>query len=39
MKNYTLCEDFMDMVKVFESDDLSEFYYYKENGDWQLKLL
>ena len=39
LKNYTLCEDFMDMVKVFESDDLSEFYYYKENGDWQLKLL
>ena len=39
LKQYTLCEDFMDMVKVFESDDLSEFYYYTENGDWKLKLL
>ena len=36
---YTLCEDFPDMVKIFESDCLSEFYYYTENGDWKLKLL
>jgi len=32
-------EDFEDMLKVFESDELNEFYYYKENGDWALKLL
>ena len=32
-------EDFEDMLKVFESDDLNEFYYYEENGDWALKLL
>ena len=36
--NYTLCEDFMDMVRVFEDDNLSEFFYYTENGDWKLKL-
>lgn len=36
---YTLCEDFESMLKVFESDDLSEFYYYKEDGSWKLKLL
>ena len=36
---YTLCDDFPDMVRVFEEDDLSEFYYYTENGDWKLKLL
>lgn len=36
---YTLCDDFPDMVKVFEEDDLSEFYYYTENGNWKLKLL
>jgi len=36
---YTLVDDFLDMVKVFEEDSLSEFYYYKENGDWKLKLL
>ena len=35
----TLADDFMDMVRVFESDTLSEFYYYKEDGNWQLKLL
>ena len=36
---YTFVEDFSDMLKVFEEDDLSEFYYYKENGNWGLKLL
>ncbi len=39
LDQYTLCSDFLDMVKVFESDDLSEFYYYTENGDWKLRLL
>ena len=39
LKNYTLCPDFLEMVKVFEDDDLSEFIYYTENGDWKLKLL
>ena len=39
LDQYTLCDDFPDMVKVFESDDLSEFYYYTEDGDWKLKLL
>ena len=39
LENYTLVDDFMDMVKVFEDEDVSEFYYYKENGDWKLKLL
>ena len=37
--NYTLCSDFESMLKVFEHDDLSEFYYYKEDGSWKLKLL
>ena len=36
---YTLCDDFPDMIRVFEEDALSEFYYYTENGDWKLKLL
>ena len=39
LDQYTLCSDFLDMVKVFESDNLSEFYYYTENGDWKLQLL
>ena len=39
LDQYTLCEDFLDMVKVFEEDELSEFYYYKEDDDWKLKLL
>ena len=39
LAEYELVEDFMDMVKVFESDELSEFYYYKEDGNWKLKLL
>ena len=39
LPNYQMVEDFLDMVKVFEQDDLSEFYYYKEDGNWKLKLL
>ena len=39
LHKYQMVEDFLDMVKVFENDDLSEFYYYKEDGDWKLKLL
>ena len=39
LKNHPLVEDFMDMVRVFESDNLSEFYYYKDEGKWNLKLL
>ena len=39
LPKYQMVEDFMDMVKVIEQDDLSEFYYYKEDGNWKLKLL
>ena len=39
LEQYTLVDDFMDMVKVFESDALSEFYYYTEDNQWKLKLL
>ena len=39
LHKYTLCDDFPDMVRVFEEDNLSEFYYYTENGNWKLKLL
>ena len=39
LENYQMVDDFLDMVKVFERDDLSEFYYYKEGGNWKLKLL
>ena len=39
LSQHQLSIDMEDMVKVFESDTLSEFYYYTENGDWKLKLL
>ena len=39
LKDYPLVNDFMEMVRVFESDDLSEFYYYVEEGQWKLALL
>lgn len=32
-------DDFMDMVRVMESSELNEFYYYIEDGKWGLKLL
>ena len=40
LSKHPLVPDFESMLKVFEDDALSEFYYYTaENGDWGLKLL
>ena len=39
LQKYALCTDFESMLKVFEAEDLSEFYYYQEDGSWKLKLL
>lgn len=39
MDKYVWGLDFEDVLKVFESDGLSEFYYYKESGEWKMKLL
>lgn len=39
LPNQRLAPDMLEMVQVMESDDLSEFYYYKENGNWNMKLL
>ena len=30
--------DMKDMVKVFTDDDLSEFFYYKDNDQWKYEL-
>lgn len=38
LPEYSTVPDFEDLVRVFESDDLSEFYYSKENGGWQVNL-
>lgn len=39
LNSYKLSNDFDDMIKIFEDDTLSEFYYYKENDEWKYKLL
>ena len=39
LHNHSLSVDFMEMLEIFESDNLSEFYYYQEQGDWKRKLL
>ena len=39
LPRYPLSIDMMDMVQVMESDRLSEFYYYVEDGSWNHKLL
>lgn len=36
---YRLAPDFEAMVEVVESDQLSEFFYYKEDGGWKYRLL
>ena len=39
LETYPAVSDMMSMVKVFEEDDMNEFYYYKDNGSWALSLL
>lgn len=38
LPQYPLSLDMEAMVQVMESDKLSEFYYYKEDGDWKYRL-
>ena len=39
LHKYRLAPDFEAMVQVLESDTLSEFYYYTEDGGWKYRLL
>ncbi|MCI6276886.1 MAG: 8-oxo-dGTP diphosphatase [Clostridium sp.] len=38
LSDYDLAEDFDDMLKIFESDSLSEFYYIKEKDKWEKNI-
>ena len=38
LPNQRLSLDMMEMVRVMESDDLSEFYYQQIDGEWHYKL-
>ena len=38
LANYPLATDMLAMVEVMESPQLSEFYYYKEDGNWKYRL-
>lgn len=38
LQNQPLAPDMMEMVRVMESDSLSEFYYQKVDGNWQYTL-
>lgn len=39
LENQVLSIDMLEMVRVMESDSLSEFYYYTEDDKWKVKLL
>ena len=39
LSDYSLSVDFEEMVSIFESEELSEFYYYQEDGQWKRQLL
>lgn len=39
LPTYPLAPDFLDMVRVFEDDELSEFYYTNDQEGWQVQLL
>ena len=38
LHNQQLASDMMEMVRIMESDQLSEFYYQKVDGQWQYAL-
>lgn len=38
LKTMKLANDMEDMLRVFLEDDLSEFFYYKEDGTWKYEL-
>ncbi|HBB28605.1 MAG TPA: DNA mismatch repair protein MutT [Clostridiales bacterium] len=37
--NYQLANDFRKMYDIFLDENISEFYYYKNNNQWDIKLL
>ena len=39
LKKYALAADFADLVRVFEEDELSEFFCYEENGEYAKRLI
>lgn len=39
LPDYPLSVDFEEMVSIFESETISEFYYYQEGRQWKRKLL
>lgn len=39
LEKYTLAEDFAEMIRVFENDDLSESYLFEDDNGWQLENL
>lgn len=36
--NLSLAKDMSDMIRVFKESDLSEFFYYKNNDEWNYDL-
>ena len=38
LHNYRLVDDFMKHLEVFDNEDINEFYYEQENGNWTVKL-
>lgn len=39
LETYPLAPDMPDMVRIFEDPSLSEFYYYKADGQWNIQLV
>ena len=38
LHSYTLAHEFEDMLRIFESDTLSEFYYHRDGGAWKKEI-
>lgn len=39
LQHYRCVSDFLDMIKVMESEELNEFQYVVQDGNWNIRLL
>lgn len=39
LTNLSLAKDMASMMPIFETDTVTEFYYYQSNGEWKMKVL
>ena len=39
LNQYELADDFIEMIPIFEDDQLTEFYYHREDDEWEYEII